>query len=198
MTNPISQGQFYAVLGATLRNIAAVIIAFGVVMGAGWYAVEPRVTAWLALQFSGFTEQLSSLDRKVVAIERKVGADKVDFIEFQGNGVIVTKGPFAPGQVIEILYQLRRNINCPTLIERRYMAASRGRMAAQYTDVINGTQADATISFRPIIIPVPLPKNMDTDRYSYMPILSPDQTTCPGQRSINVPPSEFFDVVKEP
>jgi hypothetical protein len=164
-----------AKLVAALTTIAIPIITW----------VPAALDRYLTAKLSDLTVSFERLDARVSLIQ-------APFVEFLGIGLISKKGPFTPGNIVEVSYQVKRNLPCRTTVVIRYKDAVTNRINTELTDEITATQAPITEDYVEFTVSLRLPERMPKGRWSYTPILLPED--CNGVAPVMVPASEYFDV----
>jgi len=210
----IDPAAFWGVFFATLRNVAAVIIAMGVLGTFGWRLASPSVDAFLqerliehaaALETASarrdadaaqLRSELARLIASVDGIAARLPPER-PFIEFQSGGRLVAPdgAVFAPGDDVPFLYYLRRNRDCPSTVRIQFYDANINAITARYSYEIPAVQAAPSFGFQAMLIEVTLPDNIRPGLYSYAPRIIPDRLQCPGEADVTPAPSDFFEVV---
>lgn len=122
-------------------------------------------------------------------------------VQFVGNGIVLLKGPFQPGETVPILYQTMRNTDdCDGEIIVQFFDARHESIARQYTTRIRVDKAEVTASPAPFVVPLRLPRNMEAGRYLYMPKYenTTESEFCRSLPGPRIPPSGPFDVAVLP
>lgn len=185
--------QFWSVVASTARNVAAVIIAFGVIWGASWYALQPRIDAYFEEKLSAFRTELEAITTRLTQIQSSL-PDPKPFVEIKGGGHLAHHEPVQPGGFLSILYLVRRNSDCPTTVLVQFWSQQANSIASEFNYEVPAQQAAPSFGFQLFPIRVRIPDNIRPGYYSYVPLLIPDRTICPGERSLQVEPSDFFEV----
>lgn len=212
-TIKIDHAQFWSFIFSGIRNIAAVLIACGVILLSGWQFIEPSVSNYIDAKFQEHAEALSIADEELKAETRAIREDinrllegvtviedrlpePREWIEFDGAGQLMYPWQnYSALDDVPILYFLRRNNDCPAMVRVQFYSAELNGVVSRYTYDIPTVQATASFGFIPFRVPVTLPDNMTPGSWSYWPRMIPDRTVCPGERDVQLPPSPFFEVV---
>lgn len=191
---PFDQQQFWAVVAAAARNIAGVLAAFGIIWFGLWtYVIQPQADQYIERKLSGLRDNLSTITTQLTDIKDAMPRQR-SIIEVKGGGRLPDAGPHAPGDILPVLYLLRRNDACATEVRVQFWEARANAIATEYSYTVPAQQASPSFGFRLFSVRVRLPRPMRGGIYSYVPILSPDRSECPGQPDIQLEPSDFFEV----
>ena len=189
----VSDAQLWKAIGAATKGAAALVIATGILWGAIWWAIQPRIDTYfdgkideLRTEFSGFAIQLSRIENALPAPRR--------FVEFASGGRLPDERLYEAGSTAVFLYQLRRNKSCPTTVRAQFWSYEQNSIASEYSYDTAANQAPTTVSFNLFSVRVRLPEGMEEGHYSYVPVLIPDSRSCPSEEPVQVPPSDFFTV----
>lgn len=110
-------------------------------------------------------------------------------LDFQGGGIIVSENHIAGGS-FQVMYSLRRNATCETIVTPIFYDLERN-ISIRDKDVPS-VRAPVTNSFEPFSLELPIPSSLRPGRYVYYPILSP--VDCGVYGRIRVPPSTIINV----
>jgi len=191
----INSQQFASALGAAAKNVSAFIIALGIIWGATWYAVQPRIDAYFDDKLAAVTKQLAEVSETLRTLETRLPKRK-PFIEVKDGIGIINPGPFTAGRSIGFLYKVRRSLPCTTTMKVQFFSATRNGIAGELTYLIPAHEIASSFGFSLQPMYVRLPADMPAGRYSFVPDLIPDNAECPTQSKYSVAPSPFFEVVR--
>ena len=192
----ISDDQLWKAIGSAAKGAAALIIATGVLWGAIWWALQPRIDQYFDDKLAELRVEFGSMTMQLTRIENALPAPR-GFVEFSGGGKIVGNMVYQPGEVVTFLYQLRRNKSCSTTVRAQFWSAKSNGVVNEYTYDTSAIQAPTSLSYTLFSVRIRLPSDMVDGHYSYTPILLPDTRSCPTEDIIHVPPSDFFTVEAE-
>ena len=212
-TAEITPAMFWAFIATSVRNLAGVVVAVGVVWAVFWQLAQPKFDAYLDSKLSINAKSLSQseadlkaethairtlLDKLLLSvdeIERKLPEAR-PFIETKGGAQLTYPlEKFLPGDDVTFLYFLRRNIDCPTTVRAQFYSAQASAITPRYSYDVPAVQTPASFGFQYVSMRVPLPLDISPGWYSYVPRLIPDRSVCPGQSDATFEPSEFFEVI---
>jgi len=174
----ISDDQLWKAIGSAAKGAAALIIATGVLWGAIWWALQPRIDQYFDDKLAELRVEFGSMTMQLTRIENALPAPR-GFVEFSGGGKIVDNVVYQPGEVVTFLY------------------ANSNGVVNEYTYDTSASQAPTSFSYTLFSVRIRLPSDMVDGHYSYTPILLPDTRSCPTEDIIHVPPSDFFTVEAE-
>lgn len=194
----ITPADLGAVMLKVFVSVASLIVSIGVVSGAVWYGFQPRIDTYIEDKITAATVEITKgqleMNQTLVLIGNRInGQPPIPFIEFRGTGILRTEGPFKAGGKVPLVFHLRRNGTCPTTVRVRFMNEA-GVVDSALSVEMKASPAPITRTFEPFPVNVRLAPDHPKGRWSYVPTLIPDPRICPGEQSVNVPPSEFFDV----
>ena len=192
----ISDDQLWKAIGSAAKGAAALIIATGVLWGAIWWALQPRIDQYFDDKLAEIRVEFGSMTMQLTRIENALPAPR-GFVEFSGGGQIPDNVVYRPGEVVTFLYQLRRNKSCATTVRAQFWSAASNALVNEYTYEASANQAPTSLSYTLFSVRIRLPSDMVDGHYSYTPILLPDTRSCPTEDIIHVPPSDFFTVKAE-
>lgn len=210
----IDHAQFWAFMFSGIRNIAAVIIALGVIIVTGWRFVQPAVDDYLTEKFQAQAEtlvqseavlkqELATLQSDMARVLQTVDdivqrlPETRPFVEVKGAGQLMFPArSYTPGEDVPLLYFLRLNADCPSTVRVQFYSARLASILSRYSYDIPSVQGSPSFGFQPFNVRVQLPEDMPSGSFSYSPRIIPDRTVCPGQRDVVLPPSPFFEVVR--
>lgn len=187
--------QFWGIIGATARNVAAVLLAFGVIWAGMWtYIIQPQVDRYFEGKIGGLRVELGAIVVQLEAIKGALPAPR-PFLEIAGTGHFVEGRKYRPGDAVTFVYLTRRNNDCPTTVKVQFWSNEANAIDNELSYTIDAVQTSPSFSFQPFSLRVRLPANMPPGFYSYAPILVPDRNICPAERALAVEPTDFFEVV---
>lgn len=113
-------------------------------------------------------------------------------VEFDGPGITVIDEVQA-GDIVPILYFLRRNASCETTVEPIWLNIDTNVSvtASEFT----AQRAPVTEAFQPFTVSIPVPSFLSPGRYVYVPRIKPRDCGVYGE--IRVPPTTIIEVVNE-
>lgn len=186
-----TEDQFWKAMGSAAKGAAALIAAIGVVWAALWWALQPRIDEYFDAKLSEFRAELTQMSMQLTRIENALPAPR-PFIQFRSGGHLPNNRTFKPGDTVTFLYSLRRNKSCPVTVVAQFWSYEKNALASELTYSFSATRFPSSLEYGLQSLRVQLPEDMEEGAYSYAPIFSPSTEACPGERDVQVPPSEFF------
>lgn len=191
---PFDATQFWGIIAATARNVAAVLLAFGVIWAGMWtYIIQPQVDHYFEAKLGILREELVEITSRLEAIQKSLPAPRA-FVEVSGTGHFNNTRSYKAGETVTFLYLLRRNNDCPTTVRVQFWSERVNAIASELSYEVPDQQPSPSFGFQLFSVRVRLPDGMSQGVYAYAPILYPDLTYCPGERPVVVEPSDFFEV----
>jgi len=188
--------QFWSVVGSTMRNVAAVLIAFGVLWAGLWtYVIRPQADIYFEAKLSDLKTGMTTINKRLDQIQAAL-PDPRPFVEIRGAGKIAGTEEVQAGSYMTVLYLVRRNSDCPTTIQVQFWSASANGVASEYSYTTPAQQATPSFGFQLASVRVRIPNDITSGWYSYVPTMVPDRTYCPGEINVAVEPSDFFRVTQ--
>ena len=187
----ISDDQLWNAIGSAAKGAAALVIATGVLWGAIWWALQPRIDQYFDDKVSQLRTEFGTVSIQLTRIENSLPAPR-KFIEFSSGGRLPQGKVYQAGDTAVFLYQLRRNKTCPTSVRAQFWGYEKNGVASEYTYEAAASQAPTTLDFNLFSVRVRLPNDMGDGFYSYIPVLVPDARNCPAEEVVQAPPSDFF------
>lgn len=121
----------------------------------------------------------------------------IEPLEFRGNGIVMSKGPFNAGDLVPILFLLKVNTECARTVEVRYINQY-GSFVTELTEVVPATQSNGISSdFRPFFLGLRLPKNMEDGTYVYAAVIRTIGCEDDIKSTVVVPFSTLIEVRNE-
>lgn len=192
----ISDDQLWKAIGSAAKGAAALIIATGILWGAIWWALQPRIDEYFDNKLDQLRTEFGTVSLQLTRIENALPAPR-KFLEFTSGGRLPVNRVYEAGGAVSFLYQLRRNKSCSTTVRAQFWSYKQNGIATEYTYEASASQAPTTLDFNLFSVRVRLPENMSDGHYSYVPVLVPDPRACPTEEVVQVPPSDFFEVKNE-
>lgn len=189
--------QLWSIVGSTVRNVSAVIIGMGIIWGASWYALQPRIDDYFESFFDAkFTEISTELRAITLQLQsiRDIMPDFKRFLDMRGSPQLVAQHSYRPGSTLTLLYLVRTNLDCPAIVRAQFFAADINAVATEYSYDVPAQVPARSFDYQLFVARVHLPETMQPGFYSYAPIVLPDRVACPAERNIQVAPSPFFEV----
>jgi hypothetical protein len=179
----------WAQLKAWLIDLSKIIVAVGIVGGAllagTRYALRdyiplPELVAELAGTGREVANQLATIEARLA------GANAPPpIVEYQHEAYVLPAAA-SPGQDVRVVYYQRRNVDCETMIERRFFSVGE----AQYDDQTVLRQAETTAPVTPQYLiwsrRLTVPVGLAPGHYLYHPVLR-----CAGYPAVAAPPALF-------
>jgi len=177
---------------AIARDVLTISAVLSVVGSIFWFMSRPYLTPFL------------ELPEKVAQIQAQLAPlSDPKIVEFNGNGKIANLVPrqrgedggqglpiFKPGEIMRVLYNLRRNADCATQVEVTFIDVKTGSKLT--TGITTATQAPVTSDFTFFILNREIPNNLPDGIYSYYPRIIP--LNCGIYRPYNGVMSDLFEV----
>ncbi len=160
--------QLKSFLFETAKIVASISI---ISVPIGWVGV-PLIDSYIDHKIEDF----------VAAIESE---KKPEVLEFRGNGIVMSQGPYKPGDHVKILYLLKSRSSCSRDVEVRWVDDS-GNPLTHLTSVIPATQADMTRDFTTFVVTLTIPTTAPSGSLVYAPIIRP--INCPNFKDTVIVP----------
>ena len=176
-----------------IKNMASTIASISILLGALTYIGKPHLEIWMDEREQATLYEIQEIrdDQREIKNLLK-GIQPEDLIEFKGIGYLLEDKVYEPGDVVKVMYNLRRNYACKTTIQVRFLEKYTGQYDSSLTYNIPSTVASITEDFIIFIVTVRLPEEMKGGEYSYAPLIQPDCSK--SSRPFTPPISEFFEV----
>ena len=196
------------VVGALLsfgKDVSSHIGALAFIGGVVWLAAKPYVDGYFDARIETSTssvvaplkQALAAVQVTVNQIEERVPERELrELLEFTGGGVLLSPGPFGPGDSFEVMYLLVRHDSCATSLRINFIDRATGRVDPRYSTSFPAVQVQPSPAMQDFVYKVTLPDDMQAGWYSYAPALIPDRAACPEFRTVLVPRTPFFQVVE--
>jgi hypothetical protein len=189
--------DFQAGAVGAFKGIAALIIALGVVFGGVYYLFEPRMEEWLEDREAPVIGRLDNIEGKLSNIEIALRRNQINLIDFEGIGYVPDRDAnYKPGDVVSIIYHLRRNFNCRTRVYARFIDGDTGLPYSPASYERMAERAPVTEELITFKVDIEIPEALPSGTWSYVPIIAPVEG-CSNLTSQTVPPSEFFRVTAD-
>ena len=197
-----SRETAWKALKGTLDAIITVskyFIAIGVICAPLWFLVGDKVEGIIEMpeKLEMTVSRLEGLEKDFSILSGRVISPPT--VEFRHGAHIEnteTLPVFKSGGILQIVYFLRRNENCPTDIYIRYWSAATGSYDPRFLSKIDSTRAPVTEDFIPWVLTLELPETIPDGIWAYHPEMRPDISVCKNYTPIQ-PPMVFFRVENE-
>lgn len=148
--------------------------------------------------FAALPERMAELQLQLNEVDRDIDQFNLRFremsepqvVEFRNVGIITNTEPVPPGGTINAIYLLRRNIDCPTVIEPYFINVETNQTYAG--EVFFARRSSVSEHYQSFPIPIELPSHLPDGRYVYAPIMDPQD--CGVYQRIVLPLSTIFEV----
>lgn len=157
-----------------------------------WFAARPTLEPYINLPAN--QQLILSEQASLKSLINEVSRPTV--LDFQGPAYIVDKKDFyRPGETVQLMYFLRRNVTCRTQLDLDFLEVNRNIVySAGQTIARQAPVTDGYISFPvDILIPPSIPDGV----YSYWPTARALECGRYSTSSQRVAPSEVFEVRRE-
>ena len=191
----ISDESIWKAFITASKGAAALIVATGVLWGAIWWALQPRIDQYFSDKLNELRAEFLDVSAQLNRIENALPAPR-GFVEFEGGGKLPSAATYNAGEAVVFLYQVRRNRSCSTAVLAQFWSYEKNGIVSEYSYPFTAVQAPITKTSALFSVRVKLPANMSEGNYSYAPILTPDPLRCPSSEIVQVPPSDFFKVAE--
>lgn len=185
MTEGIKKGfRHHVVAGA--RDIIVLFTLLSMLGGMVAWSTKP---IWQPLsEIPSNLEQLKS----DVTVLTDIVALRLEplIVEFDGRGQIIRNRLVNPGGEIIVLFYLRRNVDCATMVYPKFFNVDTG---ITYTGpTFDANRAPVTEGFIPFRVTAQVPTNLPDGFYTYIPTIDP--LNCGVYGPVGVTPSDVFEV----
>jgi hypothetical protein len=183
--------RYHVVAGA--RDILVVSGVISILASALYFTLRPYIEPFanLPTELASVQLELAETRRDLSTINASLrSVQEYNVVEFDGPGIVQTGTPKLAGQVINILYYLRRNANCSTRLEPRFYNVETNTYIVDAPRF--AIRAPTTEEFTLFTVPVPLPEDIPPGRYVYAPLI--EALDCGVYGTQGVPPSTIFEI----
>lgn len=141
-----------------------------------------------------YWEPFQSLPEKVDLLLAQNAGKAPRILDFQGNALVLNEGStLEANDDLEVIYSLRRNIPCDTIVYPEFHNVDTGFVKVGPS--LSAQKAPVTRDFNPFRLSVQLPDDIQPGRYIYYPRVSPQD--CGVYEEMRVTPSQVFTVLPD-